>query len=95
MMAVIWIGSWLAQSLTGVTDYNAERLDHHQDAVSWGEYLTRPDFWEKTLQNWQSEFLAGLRTRPPAWRVEPTTQPTCGPDSRDRREAISVTAAPT
>jgi hypothetical protein len=26
--------------------------------VSWSEYLVRPDFWEKTLQNWQSEFLA-------------------------------------
>jgi hypothetical protein len=26
--------------------------------VSWAEYLTRADFWEKTLRNWQSEFLA-------------------------------------
>jgi hypothetical protein len=58
VMLVIWIGSWLAQSVTGVTEYNTERLDHHQNAVSWAEYLTRPDFWEKTLQNWQSEFLA-------------------------------------
>ena len=24
----------------------------------WLDYLARPDFWEKTLQNWQSEFLA-------------------------------------
>jgi hypothetical protein len=38
--------------------YNAERLDHHQTAVSWGQYLTAPDFWNRTLQNWQSEFLA-------------------------------------
>ena len=58
VMGAIWIGSWFAQSVTGVTEYNAERLDHQQDAVSWGEYLTRADFWEKTLQNWQSEFLA-------------------------------------
>jgi hypothetical protein len=58
VMAAIWIGSWLAQSLTGVNEYNAERLDHHQLPVSWGSYLTKPDFWEKTLQNWQSEFLA-------------------------------------
>ena len=27
-------------------------------AISWAEYLTRADFWERTLQNWQSEFLA-------------------------------------
>jgi hypothetical protein len=58
VMAVIWIGSWLAQSLTGVSQYNTERLDHHQLPVSWFDYLGRPDFWEKTLQNWQSEFLA-------------------------------------
>jgi hypothetical protein len=58
VMTAIWIGTWFAQSITGVTEYNTERLDHHEDAVSWVEYLTRPDFWEKTLQNWQSEFLA-------------------------------------
>ena len=58
VMATIWLGSWFAQSITGVSDYNSERLDHHQLPVSWSDYLTRPDFWEKTLQNWQSEFLA-------------------------------------
>ena len=41
-----------------MAEYNAERLDHQQLPVSWSEYLTRGDFWEKTLQNWQSEFLA-------------------------------------
>jgi hypothetical protein len=58
VMGAIWLATWFAQSITGATEYNSERLDHHQDAVSWAEYLTRPDFWEKTLQNWQSEFLA-------------------------------------
>ena len=58
VMGTIWLGSWFAQSITGATEYNTERLDHQQDPVSWGEYLGRPDFWEKTLQNWQSEFLA-------------------------------------
>jgi hypothetical protein len=58
VMVGIWVGSWFAQSVTGVAEYNAERFDHQQAAVSWGEYLTRADFWEKTLQNWQSEFLA-------------------------------------
>jgi len=58
VMAAIWLGSWFAQSITGVNEYNAERLDHHQLPVSWVDYLGRPDFWEKTLQNWQSEFLA-------------------------------------
>jgi hypothetical protein len=58
VMATIWIGTWFAQSITGVTEYNAERLDHQEGTVSWLEYLGRADFWEKTLQNWQSEFLA-------------------------------------
>jgi hypothetical protein len=58
VMATIWIGSWFAQSVTGVSEYNTERLDHHELPVSWLDYLGRPDFWEKTLQNWQSEFLA-------------------------------------
>ena len=58
VMGTIWIGTWFAQSVTGVAQYNAERLDHEQDPVSWDSYLTSPDFWERTLQNWQSEFLA-------------------------------------
>jgi hypothetical protein len=58
VMTAIWVASWLAQSVTGVTEYNAMRLGHQQDPVSWWQYLSRPDFWEKTLQNWQSEFLA-------------------------------------
>ena len=58
VMLLIWVGSWFTQSITGVTEYNSARLDHHQDPVSWWGYLSRADFWEKTLQNWQSEFLA-------------------------------------
>ena len=58
VMGAFWIGTWLAQSVTGRVEYNTDRLDHLQQPVSWSEYLTRADFWEKTLQNWQSEFLA-------------------------------------
>ena len=58
VMATIWIGTWFAQSVTGVAQYNSERLDHQMDGVSWSHYLSSADFWEKTLQNWQSEFLA-------------------------------------
>ncbi len=57
-MGTIWIASWLAQSLTGVVEYNAEQSQHHQAAISWLEYLGNPSFWERTLENWQSEFLA-------------------------------------
>ena len=58
LMGVIFLGSWLAQSVTGWTDYNDEQFDHEQQAVSWLSYIGTSDFWESTLQNWQSEFLA-------------------------------------
>jgi hypothetical protein len=58
VMGGIWIGTWLAQSLTGRVEYNAERLGSHQAPKSWIDYLGSGDFWERTLQNWQSEFLA-------------------------------------
>jgi hypothetical protein len=57
-MGAIWITSWFAQSVTSRSDFNAERLSHQQDPISWTAYLGTADFWEKTLQNWQSEFLA-------------------------------------
>jgi hypothetical protein len=58
VMGAIWVASWLGQSVTGRVAYNAEQLDHRLDAVSWPRYLTTSDFWNRTLQNWQSEFLA-------------------------------------
>ena len=58
VMGTIWFGTWFAQSVTGLSQYNSERLDHQMDTIGWGHYLGRADFWERTLQNWQSEFLA-------------------------------------
>jgi hypothetical protein len=58
VMGTIWLGTWLAQSITGLVEYNSERLDHQMDPVSWIGYLGKADFWNRTLQNWQSEFLA-------------------------------------
>jgi hypothetical protein len=58
VMAIIFFGSWFAQSVTGWTNFNAEQADHHEAAVSWLSYVGSADFWEATLENWQSEFLA-------------------------------------
>jgi hypothetical protein len=57
-MAIIFIGSWFAQSVTGWTEFNAEQSDHGDPAKSWLSYIGSATFWEQTLQNWQSEFLA-------------------------------------
>jgi uncharacterized protein DUF6766 len=58
VMGTIWLGTWFAQSVTGLTVYNSERLDHQMNGVGWFQYLGTADFWEATLENWQSEFLA-------------------------------------
>ena len=58
VMGSIWLGTWFAQSVAGRVQYNSDRLDHHLDTVSWLAYIGKPDFWSRTLQNWQSEFLA-------------------------------------
>jgi Domain of unknown function (DUF6766) len=58
VMGAIWIGTWFAQSVTSHVSYNAEQIDHREATVSYLSYLGSADFWERTLQNWQSEFLA-------------------------------------
>jgi uncharacterized protein DUF6766 len=60
VMTAIWIGSWLAQLVTGHVVYNADQLDHHEATVSLWGYAGTSEFWNRTLQNWQSEFLAVL-----------------------------------
>jgi hypothetical protein len=58
VMAIVFVGSWFAQSVTGWTDFNAQQAAHGEATVSWLAYLGSAEFWEATLQNWQSEFLA-------------------------------------
>ena len=58
VMGSIFLASWLAQSIAGRAAYNAQQLSQFEDPVSWLGYVGSPDFWSRTLQNWQSEFLA-------------------------------------
>ena len=58
VMGTIWVGTWFGQSVTGWSVYNADQIQHREPTVSWVGYLGSADFWEATLQNWQSEFLA-------------------------------------
>ena len=58
-MGAIWLASWFGQAVTGRVAYNAEQLDHHEaPLVAARIRRRRSDFWNRTLQNWQSEFLA-------------------------------------
>ncbi len=58
VMGLIFLLSWLAQSIAGWATFNETRLQRLQDPITWRSYLLNPDFWSRTLQNWQSEFLA-------------------------------------
>jgi hypothetical protein len=58
VMTAIWLGSWFAHSVTGMRVYNQDQRDHDEQTLGYLDYLGSADFWETTLQNWQSEFLA-------------------------------------
>ena len=57
-MGLIFVLCWLVQSIAGTSAYNEEQLRNFQQPVSWTGYLVSAEFWNRTLQNWQSEFLA-------------------------------------
>jgi hypothetical protein len=57
-MGLIFLGSWGAQLVAGTSAQNSQRLQNLQDPIDMGEYFLSPNFWNRTLQNWQSEFLA-------------------------------------
>ena len=58
VMGAIFLASWSVQSVAGWAAYNEQRLQQLQDPIPWRSYLANADFWARTLQNWQSEFLA-------------------------------------
>ncbi len=58
VMFIIFFASWLGQSVTGWREYNDAQREHGQATIGWARFLVNPTFWEGTLQNWQSEFLA-------------------------------------
>jgi hypothetical protein len=58
VMTLIFFAAWGTQSVTGWNEFNEIQREHDEPTVSWTGYVAAPDFWEKTFQNWQSEFLA-------------------------------------
>jgi len=57
-MTAIFFATWFAQSLNNWREFNDDTRQHGGRAIGWASYLGNADFWERTLQNWQSEFLA-------------------------------------
>jgi len=58
VMGTVFVLSWFAQSLGGMVVANEDNAEHGAPPMGWLEYIASPDFWNRTLQNWQSEFLA-------------------------------------
>ncbi|WP_199511203.1 DUF6766 family protein [Nucisporomicrobium flavum] len=58
VMGAIFVVSWVAQFIAGRAAFNEEQLGNLEDPMSPVQYLMAPDFWNRTLQNWQSELLA-------------------------------------
>lgn len=58
VMGTIFLLSWAAQGVAGRVAFNEGRLRDLLDPLPLSAYLLSPDFWDRTLQNWQSELLA-------------------------------------
>jgi len=58
VMGSVFLLSWFAQSVAGRVTYNTQQIADLEQPVTWWGYVTSADFWNRTLQNWQSEFLA-------------------------------------
>lgn len=58
IMLAIFLLSLLTQAVAGQVAFNAEQLSEGAHTLSFGEYVVSADFWNRALQNWQSEFLA-------------------------------------
>lgn len=57
-MTAIFFATWFAQSLNNWREFNDDAREHGNQAIGWTSYIVNADFWERTLENWQSEFLA-------------------------------------
>jgi hypothetical protein len=58
VMGLVFLATWGSQALAGWVSYNEQRLGQLQDPLTWSSYLASANFWSRSLQNWQSEFLA-------------------------------------
>jgi len=58
LMGGLFLLTWAASSIAGWAAYNSDQLGQRQDPVSYLGYLSAPDFWNRSFQNWQSEMLA-------------------------------------
>ena len=56
----LFLGSFVLHAAGGLRAFNDERLEHGEPPATLSEFLSDPEFWFQSFQNWQSEFLAVL-----------------------------------
>jgi hypothetical protein len=50
--------SFAMHAWSGALQHNAEQVSHGRAPVSLAEFVSGPQFWFESFQNWQSEFLS-------------------------------------
>ncbi|GGH35217.1 hypothetical protein GCM10007423_26680 [Dyadobacter endophyticus] len=55
---MLFLLSWIGHLYGSFTDFNDQQMLHGQPQKDLAAFLTEPDFWFETFQNWQSEFLS-------------------------------------
>jgi hypothetical protein len=55
---LLFLLSLLAHAVTGARAYSSEQEAHGGEPVTATAYVRTSQFWNESLQNWQSEFLA-------------------------------------
>lgn len=53
----LFLFSLVGQFFTGFEEYNGDRIEHSEPAISRAEYLKSGHFIEAVFENWESEFL--------------------------------------
>jgi hypothetical protein len=54
----LFLASMALHAMGGVSAFNEEQFRHGEAAISVWRYATTSQFWFKSMQNWQSEFVA-------------------------------------
>ena len=55
---VLFLASLTLHAVTGVGEFNEDRMAHGKPPATVMEYATSSQFWFESFQNWQSEFLS-------------------------------------
>ncbi len=57
VLATLFIGSWIVQTLTGWVEFAAQQHSHGETAQLFGASGYVWEWMARTFENWQSEFL--------------------------------------